>query len=151
MQGPHRPVDEDWNREAPHHNQPDYHFADRTLPFGYYYGSSYGAYYENSMNPDRSSLRGDRHRGKGPKNFIRNDNRIRDNVCNVLTRDSDIDASDIEVEVQHGEVTLSGTVPDRRMKRLAEDCAAKCLGVQDVHNRLRVTREGAADQARFRK
>jgi hypothetical protein len=40
--------------------------------------------------------------------------------------------------VQNGEVTLRGDVPDRRMKRLAEDIADSIPGVQDIHNRLQI-------------
>jgi len=40
--------------------------------------------------------------------------------------------------VIHGEVTLSGTVEDRRAKRDAEDCACSVSGVRDVQNLLRV-------------
>jgi osmotically-inducible protein OsmY len=36
-----------------------------------------------------------------------------------LTQHSEIDACDITVEVGNGEVVLTGTVPDRRSKRLA--------------------------------
>jgi hypothetical protein len=44
----------------------------------------------------------------------------------------------IEVQVDNGEVTLTGTVDDRRTKRLTEDIAESVYGVKDVHNRLRV-------------
>lgn len=37
-------------------------------------------------------------------------------------------------------MTLEGTVPDRRTKRLAEAVADSVRGVQDVHNRLRLER-----------
>lgn len=77
------------------------------------------------------------HRGKGPAGH-RADERIRDRVCESLTDDDEIDASDIAVSVTGGEVTLSGTVDDRRAKRGAEDCAYSVTGVRDVQNRLRV-------------
>jgi Flp pilus assembly secretin CpaC len=52
--------------------------------------------------------------------------------------DDRIDASDIEVQVQDGEVTLTGTVEDRLAKRRAEDCAEQVMGVRDVMNQIRV-------------
>src|SRR5690625_3385461 len=52
-----------------------------------------------------------------------------------------VDASDVEVKVDGGEVTLSGTVASRRMKRRAEDIADGIRGVHDVHNQLRVSRD----------
>ena len=81
--------------------------------------------------------------GRGPKGYRRSDERILEEVCEVLTRHPGIDASDVEVRVENGEVTLSGTVGDRRAKRLAEDLAEDCAGVADVHNQLRVA---SADQ-----
>ena len=79
--------------------------------------------------------------GRGPKGYRRSDERIREDVGEALTRDGDLDASEIVVTVEDGEVTLEGTVPDRRSKRLAEDLAGQ-RGVRDVHNRLRVERGG---------
>jgi len=77
-------------------------------------------------------------RGRGPKGWQRSDDRIRELVCERLTDHHDIDATEIEVAVQNGEITLSGTVDDRRTKRLAEDVAESVGGVKDVHNHLRV-------------
>jgi hypothetical protein len=82
------------------------------------------------------------HRGKGPAGH-RSDERIRERVCESLTDDDEIDASDIAVSVSGGEVTLSGTVDDRRAKRGAEDCAYSVTGVRDVQNRLRVRDDSA--------
>jgi hypothetical protein len=56
----------------------------------------------------------------------------------MLTDDSHIDASEIEVSVENGEVLLSGTVESRRLKHLAEDIAYRVAGVLDVTNRLKV-------------
>jgi osmotically-inducible protein OsmY len=55
-----------------------------------------------------------------------------------LTRHGQVDAYDIEVEVQNCEVTLRGTVDSRQAKRIAEDIADSVWGVHDVHNQLRV-------------
>lgn len=79
------------------------------------------------------------HRGKGPSGYTRSDDRIREMVCDVLTDHHDIDASHIEVSVKNGEVTLAGTVEDRRTKRLAEDCIEQLSGVKEVVNQLRVS------------
>jgi osmotically-inducible protein OsmY len=78
------------------------------------------------------------HHGKGPRNWRRSDDRIHDEVCEALTEDGEVDASEIVVSVKEGEVTLSGEVVERRQKRRAEDVAERCLGVRDVHNELRV-------------
>jgi hypothetical protein len=78
--------------------------------------------------------------GRGPKGYTRTDERIREDVCDRLSMDDDVDATDITVEVQNGEVTLSGTVATRSMKHQAEDLAEDAAGVKDVHNQLRVTK-----------
>ena len=79
-------------------------------------------------------------RGRGPKGFQRSDDRLRELVSERLEEHDAIDASDIEVAVAGGEVTLTGTVDDRRTKRLAEDVAGSVTGIRDVHNQLKVDR-----------
>ena len=79
-----------------------------------------------------------RHRGVGPKGYVRSDERIRELVCDDLMDDPWLDASGIEVAVKDGEVTLSGTVEDRDAKRWAEDVAEHTGGVKHVQNNLRV-------------
>ncbi len=78
------------------------------------------------------------HRGKGPAGYTRSDDRIREMVCDVLTDHDHIDASTIEITVKNGEVTLAGTVDDRRTKRMAEDVIENLSGVKEVVNQLRV-------------
>jgi len=75
--------------------------------------------------------------GKGPKGYSRSDERIRDEICELLS-EGYLDASDIEVVVLDGEVTLSGTVMDRRTKRIAEEIADFAHGVKDIQNLLKV-------------
>jgi hypothetical protein len=76
--------------------------------------------------------------GKGPKGYRRSDERIKEDVCEYLAQHGEVDASDIEVYVQDGEVTLTGTVDSRRVKRMAEDAAELAAGVREIHNQLRV-------------
>lgn len=78
------------------------------------------------------------HRGRGPKGYKRSDERIKDDVCEKLTDHHEIDASNIEVDVSSGEVTLNGTVGDRYQRRAAEDCVEQVSGVSHVQNNLRV-------------
>lgn len=80
----------------------------------------------------------DKFRGRGPKNYSRSDERIREDVNDRLTDDPHIDASDIEVSVSSREVTLAGVVDDRFAKRHAEDIAESVSGVSHVQNNLRV-------------
>jgi osmotically-inducible protein OsmY len=78
------------------------------------------------------------HRGRGPKNYARSDERVREDINDRLSDDSWIDASEIEVQVKDGEVTLSGQVERREDKRRAEDLAEQVSGVKHVQNNLRV-------------
>lgn len=89
--------------------------------------------YAREHIPGRPSFR-----GRGPKNWRRPDERIRETVNELLTDHDGIDATEVEVKVENGEVTLEGMVGSRWEKRLAEDIAGACHGVHDVHNRLRV-------------
>ena len=78
------------------------------------------------------------YRGRGPKNWRRSDEAIREMVNERLTDADEVDATDVEVQVESAEVTLSGVVGSRREKRIAEDVAWSCGGVHDVHNRLTI-------------
>jgi len=60
--------------------------------------------YDRDRGPQES------YRGRGPKNYQRSDDRIREDICERLAMDHDVDASDIEVAVAEGVVTLNGTV-----------------------------------------
>jgi osmotically-inducible protein OsmY len=76
--------------------------------------------------------------GRGPKGYQRSDSRIHEDVCDRLAEAFDVDASEIEVTVRNGEVTLAGAVPDRTQKRRSEDLIENVTGVREVHNNLRV-------------
>lgn len=69
------------------------------------------------------------------------DPRIREDAFERLTHDNDVDATDMEVSVLDGVVTLNGTVSDRDQKRRAEDILETIVGVREVQNNLRVTRD----------
>jgi osmotically-inducible protein OsmY len=83
-------------------------------------------------------------RGRGPKGYARSDDRISEDVCERLLEDPDVDASEIDVRVENGEVTLSGTVPNRADRRRAEDLVDAVRGVRHVQNNLRVQAHGAS-------
>ena len=87
-------------------------------------------------------MRDKSHYGKGPSNYTRSDDRIKEDVSDTLSEDWHIDASEIEVAVDEGEVTLSGTVQNRHDKRHAEDIIEDLSGVRHVQNNLRVSQTG---------
>ena len=71
----------------------------------------------------------------------RSSRRMLEDVCERLTAHGWVDASNVQVEVANGVVTLRGTVDDRRQKRMAEDSAVGVRGVQDIQNRLTIRQE----------
>src|SRR5262245_29949641 len=91
--------------------------------YGAYYGEEYEQGVYGHQTPSRApnmeheygsrSFRKYEQRrfaGRGPKNYKRSDERIEEDVCERLTENAELDASDITVQVQNAEVTLSGTV-----------------------------------------
>lgn len=82
------------------------------------------------------------HRGRGPRGYKRSDPRIQEDVNDRLTDDPHLDATEIQVEVTDGEVTLTGNVGSRADRRRAEDIADSVSGVRYVMNNLRVRQHG---------
>lgn len=78
------------------------------------------------------------HSGRGPRGYRRSDESIRDDLHVILTAHDEIDASNVEVLVERGEVLLRGDVRRRATKRLIEDIAYQIAGVRDVTNLLRI-------------
>jgi hypothetical protein len=107
--------------------------------------SSYGDVQGSDLQ--RASARSESFRGVGPKGYKRSDERIREDINDRLTDASDIDASAIECSVQNGEVTLTGTVPDRESKRNAEELVESISGVKEVQNNLRVKKDSSTERA----
>lgn len=84
------------------------------------------------------------HRGRGPQGYQRSDERIREEVCDRLTDHDLVDATEIEVKVESGDVILSGSVESRQAKRIAEDVSETVTGVRNVSNELRIRRDASA-------
>jgi osmotically-inducible protein OsmY len=70
----------------------------------------------------------------------RPDEQLAHEIHEILTNDPELDATDIEVVVQGGAVTLSGAVHSTDSKLLAEELVESLPGVRQVHNRLTVER-----------
>lgn len=100
---------------------------------GYGSGSGYQfGTYQGDTGYQRS------YRGMGPQNYKRPDERIRDDIYERLTDSHEIDARQISVDVSQGNVTLTGTVPERQMRYAAEDLVEGCMGVTNINNQLTV-------------
>jgi hypothetical protein len=106
---------------------------DESYDFGEH-NQRYSSHYSSDLDRQAPPA----HRGKGPKGFTRTDERIKEDISCRLTDDAYVDASNVEVAVENGEVTLTGSVPDRSSKRRAEVIAELVSGVSNVENRLRV-------------
>jgi len=92
---------------------------------------------------------GQSHRGRGPSNYTRSDERIREDANDHLTHDHHVDASHITVSVKDGELALDGKVESRDAKRRAEDCVEHISGVKHVQNNLRVQERGSSSSSSY--
>jgi hypothetical protein len=83
-----------------------------------------------------------------PKGYTRSDDRLKEVICEKLTDDPMIDASEINVEVTSQIVKLTGTVDDRSTKYDVEELIERCGGVKDIDNQLRV-RSGSSQRSQL--
>lgn len=84
---------------------------------------------------------GRRQSNTGPRSRRKSDESLRQEIREILTADPELEATDIEVEVEGGAVTLRGGVVDPDARLLAEELVESLSGVREVHNRLKVERE----------
>jgi osmotically-inducible protein OsmY len=101
------------------------------------FGSTAAGVFGRDTGNDRQ-VQQQSYRGRGPKGYERSDERLREMICERLTDDPSIDASEVTVEVTNKVVKLSGTVEERRMKYLVEEVIEQVGGVRDIDNQLRV-------------
>lgn len=66
------------------------------------------------------------------------DDQIRENINEVLSKDKDIDQSQLKIRVQQGIVTLSGTVQNRDERFKVEMAIETINGVEDIVNQLQL-------------
>lgn len=128
---------EDWNPERQYnYQQSQQNFRSRSTgnerDFGGQRSESYGRYY-----------------GRGPQGYSRSDERIKEEVCDALMRNGEIDAEQINVRVENGEITLTGSVEGKYMRRLVEDVCEDILGVKEVHNQLRTSGMSSSSMERM--
>lgn len=80
-----------------------------------------------------------------PEKTPRTDAQLRWDVERALLQQPDLDDHDIAVDVVHAEVTLEGTVSERRERRAAGKIAAHVPGVRTVHNHLEIREDDTTD------
>jgi len=119
--------DQKWREDNPFENGKLYNWNRR---------EGWDEYYREPRSRDAAQGQS----GRGPRGYLRRDERIMDDVCELLTQDRDIDASQIDVKVEAGVVTLTGKVEDRNTKKYAGLVAERVSGVKDIHNLLEFDR-----------
>lgn len=95
---------------------------------------------EERFQAERREEQGRRQVESGPRGRRRSDESLAQEIREILTNDPELDATDVEVEVEGGAVTLSGAVNESDAKLLAEELVETLAGVREVHNRIRVER-----------
>ena len=134
--------------------QSDYDDIDRAAEesAGHYFVQDFGHGYSSDIEPPgfgsypASWTTIGPHRGRGPRNYRRPDERIAEDINERLTHHGLINATAIEVKVKKGEVELRGRVDSRRSRRLAEEIAESVSGAIDVVNQLQIGEAQVADQ-----
>ena len=77
-------------------------------------------------------------RGPFPGKATIDDKTIKRDIESALFYDSWVNSHDVNVEVDNGVVTLTGTVDSSFEKRAAGDDAWEVPGVQDVRNEIKI-------------
>ena len=94
------------------------------------------------------------HKGAAPKSERSTDDPVAERVHDLLTEEPWLDATDIDVSVSDGVVTLTGTATTPDQVALAGKTAAEAEGVTSVKNELTVNinegNSGVAEMNRIR-
>ena len=81
---------------------------------------------------------------RAPKSYQRSDERLKEEIYERLINRWDIDSTEVTVQVASGEVTLDGTVPERRMRHDIENLVDDTHGVKEIHNNLRIQSQSSS-------
>lgn len=119
------------NRFGEDHIRPDYYEDEYGMRHPYVENLDHSAPW--SSDP-RSEASREKHHGKGPRNFSRNDEHLKEEVSEAFLMSPELDPQNIDVAVKDGVVTLRGSVRIREDRFLAEDLALDVSGVKDVIN-----------------
>ena len=66
------------------------------------------------------------------------DEELKASILQALEEDIHIETSNISVDVNYGEVTIAGNVPNRTMMRAVVDCIDGISGVKKIVNELEI-------------
>lgn len=118
--------------------------------FGYGGAQPQGQYSSGRYDPQLAGQRTGDFTGRGPKNYSRSNERVREDICERLTADPYIDAQELEVRCENGTVVIEGQVEERWMKHRIEDLVDATAGVKQIDNRVTVAgqRQGSSSTLR---
>jgi osmotically-inducible protein OsmY len=95
---------------------------------------------EERFRAERNEEQGRRQTAPVKRGHRRPGETLAQEIREILTHDPELNATEIEVEVEDGAVTLTGVVDGSDANLLAEELVETLPGVREVHNRLRVAR-----------
>ncbi|HEX5414055.1 MAG TPA: BON domain-containing protein [Chloroflexota bacterium] len=78
---------------------------------------------------------------------LRSDAEVRQEVVEALTRDVRVDASQVDVQVENGVVTLRGSVTTPLERSVASEIVRRVKGVRELRNELRVDNNASRSDA----
>lgn len=134
------PSTRDFGLSTPLHHSPSSGF-DHSEAESYIYERSVNPnvhYYEGENNRDEMRIEEPATLTWSGRTRFGSDGEIFDLAHEVLSRHPEIDVSQLDLNVNHGVITLYGIVETRRIKRLIEDVIYGLPGVHDVLNRIEV-------------
>jgi len=150
---------QNFRREASRHPEDQHFFGEEGSDSRHPYNQPRSQSYES--HPESFQSRGDvwsdrglrqsyggqgRHFGRGPQGYQRSDERIKEEICDTLMRDSEIDVENVTIEVSECVVTLKGQVDSKHCKRMVEDLCEEVLGVKEVENQLKCSQRHSQGQ-----
>lgn len=80
--------------------------------------------------------------GRPAKAYVRSDSSIREDVRECMAGDPLLDSSAVDVRVENGDVTLTGTVAEQSERHRAESVAEQVHGVKSIRNEIEVKTRG---------
>jgi osmotically-inducible protein OsmY len=126
-----------------------------------YRGQGFSSSSQSDPEGEGASREADRYRNRGRESSSmgvesdaaigkepNSDELIYEEVHMILQHQPDIDASNIEVSVKNGEVSLEGSVRERLTKRRLDEAIELVAGVHAVHNRVRVEEDNPSLEGR---
>lgn len=70
--------------------------------------------------------------------YIMPDEELKAKILEALHEDNHVEDSNIDVDVNYGEITLTGTVRSRDMMNAARECVERVSGVKKIVNDLEI-------------